>query len=66
LCSDCITKIDGINHCRACLEALSPSAPVAPRTTLGELPVRLLFGAGVMTLWLLTWLSLSALLPGTP
>jgi hypothetical protein len=65
LCGDCITKIDGINHCRSCLEARAPAAARA-RRSLGALPARLLLGAGVGALWLLAWVALSALLPGAP
>jgi hypothetical protein len=66
LCGDCITKIDGINHCRACLEAQAPAAPARAERPLGVLPTRLLLGAGMGALWLLAWLALSALLPGAP
>jgi hypothetical protein len=66
LCGDCITKIDGINHCRACLEARSAAAPSAVRGELGQLQARVLLGAGAGALWLLTWLALSVLLPGAP
>jgi hypothetical protein len=64
LCGDCITKVDGINHCRDCLEA--PAPPAHAQRPLGALPTRLLLGAGMGALWLLVWLALSALLPGTP
>jgi hypothetical protein len=66
LCDDCLTKIDGVNHCRACLEALPPAPLPRARRPLGALPMRLWLGAGVGALWLLAWLALSALLPGTP
>jgi len=65
LCGDCITKVDGINHCRACLEA-QVRAPLSAARPLGALSARLMLGAGVGALWLLAWLALSALLPGTP
>jgi hypothetical protein len=66
LCGDCITKVDGINHCRACLETQAPAPPQSARRPLGAVPARLLLGAGVGALWLLAWIALSALLPGTP
>jgi hypothetical protein len=68
LCGDCITKVGGVNHCRACLEAQARApAPSSPaRRPLGVVPARLLLGAGVGALWLLSWIALSALLPGTP
>ena len=47
LCGDCITKLDGINHCRACIEALAALPAPAPPGQLGALPARLMLSAGV-------------------
>jgi hypothetical protein len=70
LCDACITKVDGINHCRSCLLARAErDLPRAPRTlspfgkTLGWLS----FGAGVLVLAGLALRTLNALLPtGAP
>jgi hypothetical protein len=64
LCGECTTKIDGINHCRSCLDARSIPAPPAARPA--PLSGALTLGLGVAALWLLAWVSLNALLPGGP
>jgi hypothetical protein len=66
LCFACITKIDGINHCQACLSARvthqleqdsrAPGAAGLPTRWLGV-------GLGVGLLSALCWLMLNVLLP---
>jgi hypothetical protein len=63
MCSDCITKIDGINHCRGCLQELSGTAkPAAERTRKPH--DELALGVGVLTMSVLAWLMLEVMMPG--
>ncbi len=70
LCDACITKLDGINHCRSCLlvRAAEPSrdsvrAPGRPSAMLSWLS----FAAGVLLLAALALQTLNAVLPqGSP
>jgi hypothetical protein len=64
LCSDCITKIDGINHCQSCLEQLA-QRPALPRPRLRvPLSDTAALGLGLGLLSLLTWLMIEVLMPG--
>lgn len=64
LCDACITKLDGINHCKDCLDALDVPRTKAPppRRAAGRLGIFV----GILLLSGLTWLSLNAALPGPP
>jgi hypothetical protein len=63
LCGDCITKIDGVNHCQRCLLALGGPASARPRARRA-VPSALGLGLGLSLLSLLTWLMLEVLMPG--
>lgn len=66
LCVACITKIDGINHCQACLAARAQhEVEQASRAPGPPAPLRswLSVGLGIGLLSTLGWLLLSALLP---
>jgi len=65
LCSDCITKLDGINHCQACLDELSRELTREPRPQRRAVPEPLALGAGFLVLALLAWTMLEVVLPGT-
>ena len=55
LCSECATKVDGINYCAACLGALA-SRPAPPAAAVrGPLARQLVAAACVMVLALLMW-----------
>ena len=70
LCDACITKLDGINHCRSCLLARAEEparavvrAPGRASSALGWLS----FAAGVLLLAVLALQTLNAVLPeGSP
>lgn len=67
LCDACITKLDGINHCRSCLLTRAASdLPRPPRalSPLGATLGWLSFAAGVLALAALALRTLDALLPG--
>lgn len=65
LCSDCITKLDGINHCQACLAELArPTAP-KPARAPREVPETLALTFGFAVLAVLAWFMLEVLLPGS-
>jgi len=64
LCKACITKIDGINHCKDCLDQLAEPPVVAAKPLAA--PGRLGLVFGVFVLSALSWLSLTALLPEGP
>jgi hypothetical protein len=63
MCSDCITKIDGINHCRGCLEGLS-SAHAAQSPKLRPHHDGIALGVGLLTISLLAWFMLEVMMPG--
>lgn len=66
MCSECITKIDGINHCRRCLEALIAEQKVRPaRKASFKLPSWLVLGFGALLLSGLMWVTLEVLMPGS-
>ncbi len=65
MCSECITKIDGINHCRRCLDELVAERPASAGRDHGRgvtAPLALLFGGAL--LYTLAWLMLDVLMPG--
>jgi hypothetical protein len=66
MCSDCITKIDGINHCRDCLEKLSRGKAEAPRGKKLRLSPWLAVSVGLVVLTGLSYVMLDVLLPGGP
>jgi hypothetical protein len=58
ICSECSTRIEGVNHCVRCLAALRAATP-KPRLALGTGPTRalalaLLFGIAFALVTLLT------------
>jgi hypothetical protein len=65
LCGECITKLDGVNHCRACLEQLArrSKAPLAARS--GNLSASIAITFGLSILSALTWFTLQMLMPGS-
>ncbi|MFT3927870.1 MAG: hypothetical protein QM778_35410 [Myxococcales bacterium] len=63
-CSDCLTKLDGINHCQTCLTNLSRQLANEPTTTRRGLPPSLALSLGFLTLALLAWTMLEVMLPG--
>ena len=64
LCGDCITKLDGVNHCRRCLLALAQGPGTLRQGR--SLPSWLSLTLGGLGLWLLLWSTLTALFPGGP
>lgn len=66
ICSECVTKVDGINYCVACLAGLDDGARRSGRAARGGarwwrwLSASLLLGLAV----LLTWGLLEVALPG--
>ena len=65
MCSDCITKIDGINHCRACLDELTRSESKKRTESSRGLPSWLVLGVGIPLLTLLSYFMLDVLMPGS-
>jgi hypothetical protein len=70
LCDACITKVDGINHCRTCLLALAAGLTRATPRAPGKLDAAfgwLSFAAGLLLLAALALQTLNAVLPeGSP
>jgi hypothetical protein len=64
LCRDGITKIDGVNHCKDCLESMA--AAHAPQAPAQPLPVSdfVALGFGLSLLSMLAWVMLEVLMPG--
>ncbi len=65
LCSDCITKLDGINHCQACLAKLSKQQAPKAKTRGREVPDTVALTLGFALLSVLAWIMLQVLLPGS-
>lgn len=66
VCSECSTKVEGINYCVTCLAGLAQAGRSTPHMQVrtGGMPwLSLALSAGL--LWGLTWLLLEAVLPGT-
>jgi hypothetical protein len=55
LCSECATKVDGINYCAACLGALASRPAPARQAERGPLARQLTAAAYVLTLALAVW-----------
>jgi hypothetical protein len=65
MCSDCITKIDGINHCRACLDELTRSERKKHTDRARGLPSWLVLGVGIPLLTMLSYFMLDVVMPGS-
>jgi hypothetical protein len=64
ICSACCTRVDGVNHCHACLKALGSKAEESrPALDLWPLLSVVLLGVGGMLLVLLCWMVQGALAP---
>ena len=64
VCSECSTKLDGINHCAQCLAALAvPSASGKARSRWSGARAVLAGTASIATLATLAWALLEAALP---
>jgi hypothetical protein len=59
ICAACTTRLDGVNHCHACLKAMGTRrAEAAPRRVRGAAVALLLFALGWLPLFgLLLWLQ---------
>jgi hypothetical protein len=64
MCSDCITKIDGINHCRDCLAQLQAAQRTDKSAPRPRIPGWLALSAGSLVVWGLAWLMLEVMMPG--
>jgi len=67
VCSECVTKVDGINYCVSCLAALA-GAGAEERSELGAAPSRAGAVASAAGLFLLlalaAWALVEAAMPG--
>jgi hypothetical protein len=64
ICAGCCTRLDGVNHCHACLRKLAARAErPRRRTPLWALAAALLLGAGWLVLFGLGWLLQGRLAP---
>ena len=64
LCSDCITKIDGVNHCKTCLETLGAAQNVEAPERLRGVSDFVALSFGMTLLSVLAWVMLEVLMPG--
>jgi hypothetical protein len=55
ICAGCCTRLDGVNHCHACLKALGASPDVAPAAGLRGVTALALLGLGWLVLVGLFW-----------
>ena len=68
VCSECVTKIDGINYCVSCLAILAAKDAQRDAAERRPTPRWLAYGAAaalLMLATLLTWGLLEAALPGS-
>jgi hypothetical protein len=56
ICADCSTRVDGINHCHACLKALAAKPMVARRPRRAAPLALLVLGMGWLALFAMMWL----------
>lgn len=64
ICAVCCTRIDGVNHCHQCLQALAaPPRPAPSLRLLAPLAASLLLLAGWLFLFGLCWLTQGRLAP---
>lgn len=63
LCSDCITKFDGINHCKSCIDRIVRGQKAKAVEQKARVPGWVFAGFGVLTLAALAFLMLQVLLP---
>ncbi len=64
ICGSCCTRVDGVNHCHACLKALgSKSEDARPAMDLWPLVSIVLLGVGGLILVGLCWLVQGTLSP---
>lgn len=66
VCGECTTKVDGINHCVSCFEALVAETAAPATKKRSEHPVLALFFAlvGIAIAALCAWGMLELALPG--
>jgi hypothetical protein len=68
ICSECVTKVDGINYCTSCLEWLADvggeQRSAAERPTSPVLAAFAAFG-WLLVLTLMTWALVAAAMPGS-
>lgn len=57
ICAGCCTRVDGINHCHACLEALGASREAPRRDSLRGLTALVLLGLGWLVLFGVFWIG---------
>jgi hypothetical protein len=64
ICQECCTRVDGVNHCHQCLQALGQKAVVSQG---GGIPMSILAAAVLGVTWLfflgVTWLVHGRLAP---
>lgn len=67
VCGECVTKVEGINHCAACLAKLAAEGargPVGARRAPSHAVVRASAAAYFVVLSAAVWVLLQTLLPG--
>lgn len=66
ICSECVTKADGINYCVRCFSALADDDASAPSQVTESSPVVSWVSLIVLVglLWAACWVALTAALPG--
>lgn len=55
ICAACCTRINGVNHCHACLKALGGRHEEKPRGNLGMFVVGVFWGIASLVLFVLCW-----------
>ena len=64
ICAACCTRVDGVNHCHACLQALGRrTAPAAVRRDLASVASVAVLGLSWLVLFGVLWLLQGRLAP---
>jgi hypothetical protein len=63
ICAACCTRVDGVNHCHACLKELAVRAAPRPRPRRSAPLAVLVLGLGWLALFGMMWLVQASLAP---
>lgn len=62
ICAECCTRVDGVNHCHACLKELA-TRPIRVRPPSSLTMTLVILGLVCLVLWTTFWLAQGSLAP---